>query len=70
MTTVSKRFKAKMRQHYSHLYAPAVVARLSAKDKPRDRLRREPALEREPGPIWGGWWMWEPPSGAQPERVR
>lgn len=17
--------------------------------------------ERKPGPIWGGWWMWEPP---------
>lgn len=20
--------------------------------------------EREPGPVWGGWWMWEPPAGA------
>lgn len=21
--------------------------------------------EREPGPVWGGWWMWEPPVGRE-----
>jgi hypothetical protein len=22
---------------------------------------------REPGPIWGGWWFWEPPTGKTKE---
>jgi hypothetical protein len=24
-------------------------------------------MERHPGPIWGGWWLWEPPVGVEPE---
>jgi hypothetical protein len=23
--------------------------------------------ERGPGPIWGGWWLWEPPVGKTKE---
>jgi hypothetical protein len=23
--------------------------------------------ERDPGPIWGGWWFWEPPPGKVKE---
>lgn len=23
--------------------------------------------ERGPGPIWGGWWFWEPPPGKTKE---
>lgn len=23
--------------------------------------------EREPGPVWGGWWLWEPPQGKTRE---
>lgn len=26
--------------------------------------------ERGPGPIWGGWWFWEPPAGKQKETER
>lgn len=22
---------------------------------------------KEPGPIWGGWWFWEPPQGKTKE---
>jgi hypothetical protein len=25
--------------------------------------------EIEPGPIWGGWWLWEPPLGVEPRRA-
>lgn len=24
--------------------------------------------KREPAPIWGGWWFWEPPAGKTPEK--
>lgn len=24
-------------------------------------MHHQPPKEREPGPIWGGWWLWEPP---------
>jgi hypothetical protein len=27
------------------------------------------ACEKEPGPIWGGWWLWEPPNGAEKEHA-
>lgn len=23
--------------------------------------------EREPGAVWGGWWLWEPPAGKTKE---
>lgn len=23
--------------------------------------------DMKPGPIWGGWWLWEPPPGKVPE---
>jgi hypothetical protein len=23
--------------------------------------------KRDPGPIWGGWWFWEPPPGKTRE---
>jgi uncharacterized protein YdcH (DUF465 family) len=25
--------------------------------------------KRDPGPIWGGWWLWEPPLGAVKEEM-
>lgn len=25
--------------------------------------------QRDPGPIWGGWWFWEPPPGRTKEMV-
>ena len=30
-----------------------------------DRARDEEELK--PGPIWGGWWFWEPPPGKTKE---
>lgn len=26
-------------------------------------------MQREPGPIWGGWWGWEPPAGTEKEEA-
>ena len=30
-------------------------------------LREAAIKERGPGPIWGGWWFWEPPPGKVKE---
>lgn len=31
---------------------------------PLPKVKPKPRAADEPGPIWGGWWFWEPPPGA------
>jgi len=33
----------------------------------RGRGRRKEEEELKPGPVWGGWWFWEPPPGKTKE---
>ncbi len=32
--------------------------------------RPKPVKEREAGPVWGGWWFWEPPAGKAKEEPK
>lgn len=31
------------------------------------RMKKPDTEELKPGPIWGGWWLWEAPVGKVPE---
>ena len=40
---------------------------MDAGKQPRRHASKAAMKERGPGPIWGGWWFWEPPSGKVKE---